>query len=73
MKLADGKSVMSPTQDMIIGAYCLTIKRREEGKKYDAQGRPDENGETYVPPVYSSENEAILAYQTKAAHEQDEM
>ena len=73
LKLADGKSVMSPTQDMIIGAYCLTIKRREEGKKYDAQGRPDENGETYVPPVYSSENEAILAYQTKAAHEQDEM
>ncbi|MDD6995301.1 MAG: DNA-directed RNA polymerase subunit beta' [Candidatus Borkfalkiaceae bacterium] len=73
LKLADGKSVMSPTQDMIIGAYCLTIKRREEGKKYDAQGRPDENGEVYVPPVYSSENEAILAYQTKAAHEQDEM
>ncbi|MBR4943728.1 MAG: DNA-directed RNA polymerase subunit beta', partial [Clostridia bacterium] len=31
LKLADGKSVMSPTQDMIIGAYCLTIKRREEG------------------------------------------
>ena len=73
LKLADGKSVMSPTQDMIIGAYCLTIKRREEGKKYDAQGRPDENGEVYIPPVYSSENEAIIAYQTKVAHEQDEM
>ena len=27
LKLADGKSVMSPTQDMIIGAYYLTIKR----------------------------------------------
>ena len=73
LKLADGKSVMSPTQDMIIGAYCLTIKRREEGQKYDEQGRPDENGEVYVAPVYSSENEAILAYQTKVAHEQDEM
>ncbi len=73
LKLADGKSVMSPTQDMIIGAYCLTIKRREEGKKYDSQGRPDENGEVYIPPVYSSENEAIIAYQTKVAHEQDEM
>ena len=73
LKLADGKSVMSPTQDMIIGAYCLTIKRREEGKKYDSQGRPDENGEAYIPPVYSSENEAIIAYQTKVAHEQDEM
>ena len=73
LKLADGKSVMSPTQDMIIGAYCLTIKRREEGKRYDSQGRPDENGEVYIPPVYSSENEAIIAYQTKVAHEQDEM
>ena len=73
LKLADGKSVMSPTQDMIIGAYCLTIKRREEGKKYDDQGRPDENGEVYEAPIYSSENEAILAYQNKAAHEQDEM
>ena len=73
LKLADGKSVMSPTQDMIIGAYCLSIKRREEGKKYDSQGRPDENGEVYIPPVYSSENEAIIAYQTKVAHEQDEM
>ena len=73
LKLADGKSVMSPTQDMIIGAYWLTIKRREEGKKYDEQGRPDENGEVYEAPVYSSENEAILAYQNKLAHEQDEM
>ncbi len=73
LKLADGKSVMSPTQDMIIGAYCLTIKRREEGKKYDDQGRLDENGEVYVAPWYASENEAILAYQNKIAHEQDEM
>ena len=73
LKLADGKSVMSPTQDMIIGAYCLTIKRCEEGKKYDEQGRPSEDGETYIPPVYASENEAFLAYQNKIAHEQDEM
>ncbi len=73
LKLADGKSVMSPTQDMIIGAYCLTIKRQEEGKTYDKQGRPDPNGEVYVAPMYASENEAILAYQNKLAHEQDEM
>ncbi len=73
LKLADGKSVMSPTQDMIIGAYCLTIKRREEGKTYDEQGRLDPNGEVYVAPAYASENEAILAYQNKIAHEQDEM
>ena len=73
LKLADGKSVMSPTQDMIIGAYYLTITRREEGKTYDEQGRPCEDGEVYEAPIYSSENEAILAYQTKVAHEQDEM
>ncbi len=73
LKLADGKSVMSPTQDMIIGAYCLTIKRREEGKTYDEQGRPCADGEVYEAPIYSSENEAILAYQNKIAHEQDEM
>ncbi len=73
LKLADGKSVMSPTQDMIIGAYCLTIKRKEEGKTYDEQGRPDPNGEVYEAPVYASENEALLAYQNKIAHEQDEM
>ena len=73
LKLADGKSVMSPTQDMIIGAYCLTIKRREEGKTYDEQGRPDPNGEVYVAPAYASEEEAIIAYQNKVAHEQDEM
>ncbi|MBO5458613.1 MAG: DNA-directed RNA polymerase subunit beta', partial [Clostridia bacterium] len=86
LKLADGKSVMSPTQDMIIGAYYLTIKRREEGKKYDEQGRPSEEGKLYkvyeegddiekvdFVPVYSSENEAVLAYQNKIAHEQDEM
>ena len=46
LKLADGKSVMSPTQDMIIGAYYLTILRREEGKKYDAQGTTRKAGPT---------------------------
>ena len=30
-------------------------------------------GETYIPPIYASENEAVLAYQNKVAHEQDEM
>ena len=35
LKLSDGKPVMSPTQDMVIGSYYLTITRREEGKKYD--------------------------------------
>ncbi len=73
LKLADGKSVMSPTQDMIIGAYYLTILRREEGKKYDAQGRPDENGEVYTPPVFASFDEALMSYQLKDIHCEDEI
>ena len=73
LKLADGKSVMSPTQDMIIGAYYLTILRREEGKKYNELCRPDENGEEYIPPVYSSFDEALMSYQLKDVHCQDEI
>ncbi len=73
LKLADGKSVMSPTQDMIIGAYYLTIARKEEGKKYNELGRPDENGEEYIPPVFSSFDEALMSYQLKHTHCQDEI
>ena len=73
LKLADGKSVMSPTQDMIIGAYYLTILRREEGLKYDELCRPSEDGEVYVPPVYSSFDEALMSYQLKDVHCQDEI
>ncbi len=73
LKLADGKSVMSPTQDMIIGAYYLTILRREEGKKYDELCRPDDNGEVYEPPVFASFDEAMMSYQLKDVHCQDEI
>ncbi|MBO7736458.1 MAG: DNA-directed RNA polymerase subunit beta' [Clostridia bacterium] len=73
LKLADGKSVMSPTQDMIIGAYYLTILRREAGRTYDEFARPSENGQVYIPPVYASVNEAVMAYQTKIQQCQDEI
>ena len=73
LKLADGKSVMSPTQDMIIGAYYLTILRREEGKKYDEQCRLSEDGEVYIPPVFASFDEALMSYQLKGVHCQDEI
>ncbi len=73
LKLADGKSVMSPTQDMIIGAYYLTILRREEGGKYDEAGRPSEDGEEYIPPVFASFDEALMSYQLKETHCQDEI
>ena len=73
LKLSDGKPVMSPTQDMVLGSYYLTIVRRAGGGKYDENGREDENGEVYVPPVYASEEEAIMAYQTGNVKLQDEI
>ncbi|MBR2969274.1 MAG: DNA-directed RNA polymerase subunit beta' [Clostridia bacterium] len=73
LKLSDGKPVMSPSQDMVMGAYYLTITRREEGKKYDAKGNPCEDGEVYVPNAYTSCDEALMAYQTKQVTLQDEI
>jgi len=73
LKLADGKSVMSPTQDMIIGAYYLTILRKEEGCRYDENNRLSEYGEEYIPPVFASFDEALMSYQLKEVHCQDEI
>ena len=49
LKPQDGRPVVSPTQDMVIGCYYLTMERagaKGEGK------------------VFSSEDEALMAYQT---------
>ncbi|MBO7377812.1 MAG: DNA-directed RNA polymerase subunit beta', partial [Clostridia bacterium] len=73
LKLSDGKPVMSPTQDMVMGAYYLTIVKREEGKRYDRKGNPCDDGEVYVPSAYISCDEAIMAYQTKQITLQDEI
>ncbi len=73
LKLSDGKPVMSPSQDMVLGCYYLTILRREEGKKYNKFFKEDENGEVYVPSRYGSEDEAIMAYETKQVSLQDEI
>ncbi len=77
LKLSDGKPVMTPTQDMILGAYYLTIVRRYDGRWYDrnhnevAEGT--EGAEQYRAGLYSSEDEAIVAYQTKFITLQDEI
>ena len=73
LKLSDGKPVMSPTQDMVLGAYYLTIIRRYDGKKYNEMHDEDENGELYRAGIYSSTDEAIMAYQTKTITLQDEI
>ncbi|MBQ9514018.1 MAG: DNA-directed RNA polymerase subunit beta' [Clostridia bacterium] len=77
LKLSDGKPVMSPTQDMVMGSYYLTIIRRYIGKKYNEKGREDENGVLYGIPEYTvsyvSPEEAVMAYQTKKIKLQDEI
>ena len=49
LKPQDGKPVVCPTQDMVIGCYYLTQQR--DGVKGEGK-------------AFSSENEAIMAYQT---------
>ena len=77
LKLSDGKPVMSPSQDMVMGAYYLTILRRKIGEKYNEKGRQDDNGVVYGVPEYtvsySSTEEAIMAYQTGKIRLQDEI
>ncbi|HEY8443862.1 MAG TPA: DNA-directed RNA polymerase subunit beta' [Clostridia bacterium] len=50
LKLSDGKPVMTPTQDMVIGCYYLTIVK--EGAK--GEGR-----------YFTDPDEAVMAYETK--------
>ena len=77
LKLSDGKPVMSPTQDMVMGSYYLTLLRHKIGERYNEKGRQDDKGELYGVPEYtvsySSPEEAIMAYQTGKIGLQDEI
>ncbi len=77
LKLSDGKPVMSPSQDMVMGAYYLTLLKKKIGEKYNEKGRKDENGTVYGVPEYTvsytSPEEAIMAYQTGKIGLQDEI
>ena len=72
LKLSDGKPVMAPTQDMVLGCYYLTLVRREHGKKYNDHFAEDSDGVEYKAGIYT-EAEAIIAYQTKQLSLQDEI
>ena len=63
IKPQDGQPVTVPTQDMVLGSYYLTLKDdRELGSwQYDEKGKVIEEGK-----IFSSEEEALLAYQNKA-------
>ena len=77
LKLSDGKPVMSPSQDMVMGSYYLTILKRKIGEKYNEKGRKDPDGKVYGIPEYTvsytSPEEAIMAYQTGQIRLQDEI
>ena len=61
LKLSDGRPVMSPTQDMVIGSYYLTIERPGAlGGEYT-----DEKGNVVPGKAFMDEHEAVMAYQTK--------
>jgi len=49
LKPQDGRPVVSPTQDMVIGCYYLTIEK--DGEKGEGK-------------AYSNENEVVMAYET---------
>ena len=61
LKLSDGKPVMSPSQDMVLGSYYLTIDRKKDGV------------DGYVAPAFISEDEVMMAYQTSQLTLQDEI
>ena len=67
LKPQDGKPVMSPSQDMVIGCYYLTLENPDAlgGFQKDENGEYilDKNGEP-ARHSYGSPDEAMLAYQT---------
>ena len=69
LKPMDGKAVTVPSQDMILGAYYLTMEK--EGEPGDRVPMADENGNivrdengeiVYKYHMYRNEDEAMMAY-----------
>jgi len=74
----DGKPIVTPSQDMVLGNYYLTMEESKEeflakAKKYREQGNEEdaEMFELYAASegkVFRHINEIILSYQTKQIH-----
>ena len=62
LKLSDGKPIVSPTQDMVLGSYYLTIVK-PYGPKGDDESELDYKRRT--ERTFASVEEAKMAYQTK--------
>ncbi len=75
LKLSDGKPVMSPTQDMVMGSYYLTIVKKKIGETVidNKDGVDVIYGVPEHTVAYKSPEEAIMAYQTGKIRLQDEI
>ena len=62
LKLSDGKPIVVPTQDMVLGSYYLTIERPFPAQ---AEGESDIDYQRRTNRVFMSVDEAKMAYQTK--------
>ncbi len=62
LKLSDGKPIVCPTQDMVLGSYYLTIE-----KPYPPKGEDEDEIEyrRRTEHTFMSVDEAKMAYQTK--------
>ena len=67
LKPMDGKAVTVPSQDMILGAYYLTMEK--EGEPGDRKPKLDENGEI----VRDEKGEIVYEYQTYRNMDEAEM
>jgi DNA-directed RNA polymerase subunit beta' len=63
LSAADGSPVVSPTHDMVLGCYYLTVDGRPEVQPKNAKGKPKEI-------VFTDANEAIMAAQLGHVHVQ---
>ncbi len=61
LKPSDGKPVAVPTQDMVLGSYYLTIDNHEKDTTEQAAAAKEATDK-----VYRDENEAMMAYDSKA-------
>ena len=58
LKPQDGKPVISPSQDMVIGCYYLTIVREDDPRQW----REGVEGEKKVRRMFRNQDEAEMAY-----------
>jgi DNA-directed RNA polymerase subunit beta' len=67
LSAADGSPVVSPTHDMVLGCYYLTVEREVPKKKRAAKG----DGKGLPTQVFSSEDEVVMAASLGHIHVQD--